>query len=166
MTDVRTRLPSRSKRLEFGMLRAWFRAGARFRRRRVVVYWRHPAFERKAAVLQDRLRSHGFRVRVRSGMSLATWAYLSVSDDLWVGYWYLVPPELFPASYVFVNTEPLAVREARGDAEWFDAMRGARAIWGYQRIRRGHRRSPGCALPIRPVRVRAVPRAGVPQERR
>jgi hypothetical protein len=126
-------LPSAIKRGAFAGARRAVRIRVRRRPRRVLVFYRHPAFARKAEAFTDLLRRQGIDVELLSGLSFRMRALLAASDDLWIGFWFQVRPEFLPANYIFVNTEPLSVVESSGDAAWFDAMANAREVWGYRR---------------------------------
>ncbi|MGQ0802749.1 MAG: hypothetical protein ACT4PI_02620 [Actinomycetota bacterium] len=110
----------------------------RFRRRRVVVYYRHPAFARKSEAIADLLRRRGFRTQVRSGLSLSMLVRLKSSLDLWIGFWNNVPFELFPKNYIFVNAEPLAISRWTDNVHWSKGIRNARGVWGYKRSEAEH----------------------------
>lgn len=132
-------------------MRNVFRIGGRLRRGRVIVFYRHPAFARKAEAFTELLRAQGIDARLRTGLSFTMRARLAASDDTWVGFWYRVPVQFLPARYVFVNTEPLSVVQTSGDTEWFEAMKHALEVWGYRQSDREYVEPlgvPFCFVPL------------------
>jgi hypothetical protein len=122
------------KKLAFHGLCLLLYIHCRLRRRRVVVYYKHPDFARKSEAFADLLRKRGFHTEVRSGFSFSARALLKSSPDLWIGFFNQVPLEFLPKNHIFINAEPLNVKDDWNDvAHGFEAMRNAREVWDYSR---------------------------------
>jgi hypothetical protein len=122
-----------AEKVAFPGLCLLFRLRGNRRCRKVVVYYHELAFARKAEALAELLLKRGIPTEVRSGMSLWTRVLLTSSPDLWIGFWNNVPLLLLPRNYIFWNAEPLNVTRWSDNADWRDAMKSAKVVWGYTR---------------------------------
>ncbi len=123
---------STTKKAAFHGLCLLLQIHCRLRRRRLIVYYKDPDFARKSEAFADLLRKRGFHTEVRSGFSFSARALLKSSPDLWIGFFNGVPLEFLPKNYIFLNAEPLNVKDEWNDlADWFEAMRNAREVWDY-----------------------------------
>jgi hypothetical protein len=133
MTDeVEARRFGPAESLAFAFLCLLFRIRGLVRPRRAIVYYHWLDFERKAEAIADALRRRGIRTEMRLGYALMRRAEMKASSDLWIGFWNLIPLELLPRKYVFINSEPLEAKAWAENRPWFDAMSRARQVWGYR----------------------------------
>ena len=113
------------------LLRLSIRAAGWFRRRKIVVFYVWPDFERKAEAIADLLRRRGFPAAVRSGDSRVQRVAISASRDLWIGFWNEYPTEYAPKNYIFYNAEQLSLPRWRDDPNWIHGLQNALEVWDY-----------------------------------
>lgn len=106
------------------------RGFVRIERKKIVVYYQWPDFERKARAISGLLNAHNIPSIVRSGTGPWKREITKHSRQYHIGFWNLYPEEFLPQRYVFINAEPMHVARWQSK-ERLEAISAATEVWDY-----------------------------------